>query len=185
MSGKERARASMSAVDVACLEGRRGRSVGRSPSQSNPRLKGKGLASFADHAHYTRGARARRSAGPPWARRVNETPLSDEGTNASCQRAPTRSAEPRRGYRRQAGLPVRPRVRTRRNTSLFNARGGYQGRREICREWRFLSAASRNGKGKIGGDLARPAAAIAAIRLFKVNERGRRARAMAAAEQWV
>ena len=105
MSGKERARASMSAVGVACLEGRRGRSVGRSPSQSNPRLKGKGLASFADHAHYTRGARARRSAGPPWARRVNETPLSDEGTNASCQRAPTRSAEPRRGYRRQAGRP--------------------------------------------------------------------------------
>ena len=36
--------------------------------------------------------------------------------------------------------------------------------------------------------MARPAAAIAAIRLFKVNERGRRARAMAAAaaaEQWV
>ena len=130
MSGKERARASMSAVGVACLEGRRGRSVGRSPSQSNPRLKGKGLASFAYHAHYTRGARARRSAGPPWARRVNETPLSDEGTNASCQRAPTRSVEPRRGYRRQAGLPVRPRVQTRRNMSLFNAGGGYQGRRE-------------------------------------------------------
>ena len=37
--------------------------------------------------------------------------------------------------------------------------------------------------------MARPAAAIAAIRLFKVNERGRRARARAraaaAAEQWV
>ena len=34
--------------------------------------------------------------------------------------------------------------------------------------------------------MARPAAAIAAIRLFKVNERGRRAMAAAAAaEQWV
>ena len=89
-----------------------------------------------------------------------------------------------RTTRRQAGLSVRPRIQTRRNMSLFNAKRGYQGRREICCEWRFLSAASRNGKGKIGGDLARPAAtAIAAIRLFKVNERGRRA--MAAAEQWV
>ena len=178
----------MSAGGVTCGGVSRGkaRKVGRSPSQSNPRLKGKGLASFAYHAHYTRGARARRSAGPPWARRVNETPLSDEGTNASCQRAPTRSVEPRRGYRRQAGLPVRPRVQTRRNMSLFNAGGGYQGRREgdlsrmaipVCRieKWK---RENRRGFG------AAAAAAIAAIRLFKVNERGRRAMA-AAAEQWV
>ena len=90
---------------------------------------------------------------------------------------------------RQAGLPVRPRVQARRNMSLFNAGGGYQGRREgdlprmaipVCRieKWK---RENRRGFGAAG---AAAAAAIAAIRLFKVNERGRRARA-AAAEQWV